>query len=231
MPNQIKFDLSFCPEMYWDTQVCFLANVTGTIRRQLLELAIADENAPDAVFEVFSDKQKAAKVLPLLGYTGPSVRSGEDLPPVQSNETEIARVWTPTTVHAEVTSVRARSDGTSIFYMVVDEYWTEGYSYRISPESSTKPLTMEQLIQLIDTADLYFDDERAGKKGLVLPLWEQAFESECRRGLCADSADSVRSFVAVQSYFYPQLAAWYSRRFDQWASGKLWPTKEAKVKR
>jgi hypothetical protein len=186
------------------------------------------------VFEVLSDmsdKQKAAKVLPLLGYSGPSVRSGEDLPPVQPNETEIARVWTPTTVHAEVTSVRARSDGRSIFYMVVDEYWTEGNSYRISPESSTKPLTMEQLIQLIDTADWYFDDEPAGKKGLVLPLWEQAFESECRRGLCADSADSVRSFVAVQSYFYPQLAAWYSRRYDQWASGKLWPTKEAKLKR
>lgn len=218
MPNQ-KFDLSFCPEMYWDAQVCFLANVTGTIRRRLLELAIADENAPAAVFEIYSDKDKAWQILPALGFQYPAARSGEDLKPLRPNETEIARVWTPGTIHAEVTSVRALRNRNRILYSVTDEYWDSGSDYRIRRKSSSRPLTMGELINLMDTAEWGERDQCADGKGLVLPWWEQAWESQ-------PDVDYVRQYVAVQSYFYPQLKDWYLAEFENWAATRVWPYSE-----
>jgi hypothetical protein len=57
-----------------------------------------------------------------LSGIDPSLRGGEDLPGYLVDEVEIARVEAPTTVHAEVTSVRCRRVGKRLVYRVVDDY-------------------------------------------------------------------------------------------------------------
>ena len=83
------------------------------------------------------------------------VGSGEDLPDLMPGEVEIARIRYPLNVHQEAVSVRARADGDVIRYRVVDEY---GYDIKIKPDASRLPLTLAELIALLDSATGDYDE-------------------------------------------------------------------------
>jgi len=85
----------------------------------------------------------------------PHLRSGADLPALRTTEVEIACLRLAATIHEEVTSIRARRVGNRIAYRVVDEVLTpEGYTLEIMPRSSRQPITLGQLISLIDNAKI-----------------------------------------------------------------------------
>ena len=77
---------------------------------------------------------------------GPQARGGEDLPDVNQNEVEIAKMVLFTTVHGEVVSLRASQAkvGNLVSISLVDEYEQDIY---IPHEECEVALTPEQVIE------------------------------------------------------------------------------------
>lgn len=102
--------------------------------------------------------------------------------------------------------MRARKDGNLIRLQIVDEYETE---YSFEPTTSDRPLSLGELIDLIDSAT----HEDAVSTGLVKDiamLWLNGV---------VDNAD-IRDGIKMTSAFYPQLQAYYERRLDSWIAEK-----------
>lgn len=104
-----------------------------------------------------------------------------------------------------------------IHYQVVDNY-PHLWSYRCTPESSDRPLSLGELIQLIDTAELVGDsDGGVDSRGLVFDVLDRnAEESGCREDL-----KELRSFIRVTSPFYDELEVWYAIACDEWYATRL----------
>ena len=75
---------------------------------------------------------------------------GEYLPPLRKGEVEIARI-SLASVTADQISVRARRSRGRIRYRVVDEYM-ETSTYVCHPASSVSPLSLGELIALMESA-------------------------------------------------------------------------------
>ena len=143
-PAASAFDLAFRPASYF-ADVAAWHNVTGTLRRDLLRQG--DPAALLAYEPELLDDESPGAFRDFLGAIRPELRSGEDPPGYLPGEVEIARLRYTRTVHQEVTAVRARPDGDGIAYRVVDEYLTE---YNCDPDWSAAPLTLGELIDLVD---------------------------------------------------------------------------------
>ena len=79
----------------------------------------------------------------------PLLDPGQDfLPEREGGEVEIACVLLAS-VTADVITIRARRRGNRIVYRIVDEYET---CFRFKPKTSTQPLSLGELIALIDGA-------------------------------------------------------------------------------
>ncbi len=99
------------------------------------------------------------------------------------------RIHTPLTVHAEITSIRGRRNGGRIRYRVADEYESK---YAIRPQTSKLPLTMGEVIRLINTAD-----NGHCPNGLIIEFREDHIAYEFIE-------DYLRDSVVVESDYYPQ---------------------------
>jgi hypothetical protein len=140
------------------------------------------------------------------GAIHPLLMGGEYLPDLNCEEVEIARI-TLASVTGDQISIRAtRLDGT-ICYSVVDEYETE---YALPASQSAEPLTMAELVALIDGTE-HPDDSSCG--GLVKSHWN-FMDSEG-----ASAGEAIR-FVQVESGFYPGLSAHYAREARKWSRGR-----------
>lgn len=126
---------------------------------------------------------------------------GEYLPKFKKGEVEIACVQLHSTT-GDVISVRARQAGKKIAYRIVDEYQAE---FTITPQKSDLPLTLRELIALLDTADA------GGTKG---------FTNSCRDWFLEEDEEAdleeLAGFVTVSSEFYPQLRRWYEKEAQEW---------------
>jgi hypothetical protein len=116
---------------------------------------------------------------------------------------------------ADVTNVRARLVGRKrprIGYRVIDEYRSE---FVFKPSSSTKPLTLGQLIDSLDSL------EQSGGNLDTDAVWLRhgwvLCSNEANRA-CSDTGDSVpyRDFTSISSEFFPDLARHYGRLIDRW---------------
>jgi hypothetical protein len=145
----------------------------------------------------------------------PHLKSGGDLPAMRASEVEIARLRLAETIHEEVTSIRATRVENRITYRILEEELTpEGYTFEIKPRSSRQPLTLGQLISLIDNAKIHDPDGNVENTGLVLPHWEYEFNEQ------QSEIESISACIAISSVFYKQLAAYYGQVFTEWASSK-----------
>ena len=105
-------------------------------------------------------------------------------------------------------SVRARPLGANrIVYRVVDEY-PEYWQLVCSPESSSRPLSLRELIELLESGDREPD-------GLV-----GGFLLGYNNGCLEDDRPCYRSFTSIWSPIYEQLAEHCERVFDDWAAGR-----------
>ena len=126
---------------------------------------------------------------------------GEYLPDHEPGEVEIARL-TMASVTQDVYSVRARREGGLIHYRIVDEYAME---WSWSPESSEYPLTMRELAELIDNAELY---------GEGPPDFTDTFQDgQLNQGM---EPEQAARWVTVTSEFYPELHGFYEDKADAW---------------
>ena len=184
-----NIDYQFRPKSYWEFSnplEAILATIKGTERRRMIRAfweAGKIEDVPDeALQESLSDQDRAQ-----WGRLHPSFMGGEYLPNLEPDQIEIARIELKSTM-ADTISVRARKDGTAICYSIIDEYESE---FRITPQQTLEPLTLWQLICLIDSAT----DQDSNGIAVV----------ERNREFGDDFAQVVSSFYPDVSRHYEQL--------------------------
>jgi len=223
-PFDSEFDFSFRPDSYWPqtpTEETVLAGIKGTARRDVARRALEGEElvrlGDDALYEgamefVLQEELSEAE-RQSWGSIHPAMMGGEYLPGMEPQEVEIARVDLQSTT-ADAIQIRARPDKDGIHYRVVDEYEADGSRYELEHPTSERPLSLGQLIDLIDTARqpegsyLHSGDDRYDI-GLV----------DSVRDMNADNGsdlETMRYFVSVSSAFYPTLTDYYEKRADAW---------------
>lgn len=166
-----------------------LRQIKGNVRRAMVIAAI-EQDGFDTIPDRWLAHDLSADLKNQLGMQQPNYRGGEDLPDLFEGEVEIARVSLVNSVHGEVTSLRARSngDGTSILLRIVDEYCESSdyefvleqdrYSASLTAEgvlevfSKSEPCACESSCELRFSSDFYPGlDELANKLG-VKKVWE-----------------------------------------------------------
>lgn len=209
-----QFNFEFRPRTYWHAQ-SIASFVHGTARRKLIQRATEAGLVDRLPAEVFVPNDRT------IGRMHPSLMGGEYLPPLREREVNIAFITTKTTT-CDAIAVRARLlAGNKIGYRVVNEYSESGDFY-CNPEESSQPLSMRELISLIDHCT-HEDDEtfESGEGGLVRCFWDDEEVSS--------NVDERINFVQVESEFYPELNAYYRREArvswrEQWLkTGLPWP--------
>lgn len=202
------FDLDFRPRSYFwplGLREHLLATIKGTLRRELLaKLDYGRAVDDDAVAAILARASLSEPLRRALGRIHPALMSGEYLPDLRRGEIEIARISVGS-VMGDVTSVRARRTKKGIALRLDDENETE---FEIRPRWRREPLTMLELIRLIENAkpqsptlDVLKMNREGGSE------WEELY-----------------GFVEVSSPFYPRLGEWYERYLDLWLdsrSGRL----------
>lgn len=203
-------DLEFRPASYMADAgpvEAILQQIAGEERRRLVrEKLTRPPGADDAdVAEWLLQDRLSHAERALLGQLHPRFMGGEYLPERGGTEVEIARVSLQSST-GDVYSLCARRVGSRWHYRVYDEY--EG-TFQCAPATSRRPLTLRQLIHLLDTVEGNEIDTRG--QGLVCcwPAWQQENGESPREAI---------EFVSVSSEVYPTLEAYYEARLEAWAA-------------
>src|SRR6266508_771309 len=202
-----QFRLDFSPSTYWPESSgtrAAVAKIKGTARRAavLRSLVEGSPSPPDALLTPSLPEEVRAQ----LGALHPAFMGGEYLPEFEPDEVEIARVDLAS-VTADVIAVLARRAGTEITYRVVDEYETD---YVCAPERSREPLTLGELVGLLDQTA----QPDAHPAGAAYGLIEGQWEWHLRAG--NEAPEHAAKFVSVSSAYYPALSEYYAARADEW---------------
>lgn len=208
-PDEVEsfgFDLAWRPLSYFEDLTLeqkLGSKIKGQLRGKKVIRDIRDQPVDPQLMksELTSDlKDRHGKIHPIM-------MGGEYLPDLKESEVEICRIVLESTT-MDVTSIRAKKKKDRIIYRVEDEYENE---YRLIHKSSSKPLTMKQLINNIDKCGEYNEgnlNEDFGI-GLVLPSINYMSGEDY-------SDEEVISFVKVQSHFYPEIEEYYEMKKKVW---------------
>ncbi len=209
-PAQEGPDLDFRPD-YWDPADAVTAiagNIKGAIRRDAVIRALTSrpEDAPGIALipEDLRDDELDDGDRSSLGAVHPWLMGGEYLPRYLRGEVEIARIVMLSST-MDVVSIRARRRaGGRIRYRVVDEYETE---FRFRPKSTAAPLTLGEVIGLVDSIrNPDYDDVP-----YLDALRDANFDGD---------PEEAAAFAGVESLVYSQLEGVYLRRADEWADAE-----------
>jgi len=205
------FDLDFRPKSYWvfaNARQQLRAGQTRVDDEELLQLCndvVSEEEIAGGEMSVSAELDLMTAFLGRLNH-----------PPREGDAVEIAHIqmFNPNCDYISVVAIW--QDG-RIHYQVVDPY-PHYWSYRCIPESSERPLTLGELIELIDTAELVGNSSgEAESRGLVFGVLEQNLD-----GL----VDELRSFIRVSSAFYDDLEVWYALACSEWCREHSWEEEE-----
>jgi hypothetical protein len=207
-------NLDVRPTSYWsssDDPRARIHRVKGEDRRTSAEALLRDGEAQELASPEF-DESLSEDAREFRGSIHPSLMSGEYLPDFEGDEVEIARV-TLASVMGDVISIRARRLGALIHYRIVDEYEDEGSVYHCEPSDSEHPLTMRELIELMDNAhgEGMYPDYGIG----LTTVWRNFHADN------GSSPDEMVRFVRVSSEFYPDLDRYYEAEAAAWLQNRL----------
>lgn len=219
VPPVTGIDLDFRPASYWqadDATSAIVQNIKGQLRRDMARDFLGG-TAPEELGEI--ESELLADTLPdatrrSLGGFGPMWLGGEYLPDYALGEVEIARIVLQSST-LDVYSIRARRRGKGgrLYYRVVDEYESE---WSIARRSSTRPLTLRELVQLIDSAE-----NECGNDGYPM------VENIVRYQLEGDgNAEHAVRFVTLESTVYPMIGQYYRTRLLAWAQAWVADSRE-----
>ena len=216
----LSIDLNFRPGAYFGTSQELLANVFGDERKEAIRVELAAGKGTEIPAPLFASELAEPGLRNALGLMHPQWMGGEYLPPLLEGELEIARVRLDSTT-GDVISIRAHPNADGIHYRVVDEYMDmEDHTFKVSPVVSTVPLTMGELVALIDSADdgSGYDKEQ-GAFGLVAPHWIDIWYDTW-------DFEATRLFTRVRSEFYPKLEDYYDLACAAWCAAQRDPDDE-----
>jgi hypothetical protein len=126
-----------------------IRRIKGNFRREFVMRGILG-NGLASVPPAWLEHDLSMFLKDFLTSTHPTARGGEDLPDLEAGEVEIARLSLTNSVHAEVTSLRARNDGKEIALRMVDEYAT---AIELPFDRMPKPLGDEEVFNLFKDAE------------------------------------------------------------------------------
>jgi hypothetical protein len=95
------------------------------------------------------------------------------------------------------------------------DFYGESMNYDLSRKSSVRPLTLGQLIDLMQTSKCIEEEEEHSRHGVIENHWERRSEEYYPDLEAAVSEPSIRSS------HYPELAAWYEERGRQWCIERI----------
>jgi hypothetical protein len=202
IPAVPGIDLSFRPRTYFGPvplETHLLSRVAGQERREALrrELAVGNLDLPPELIACLLDEEARTAI----GRIHPAFMGGEYLPPPLDDEVDIARVLLDS-VTADQISIRAQLVAGDIAYRIVDEYADLSPEYVGRPDRSDEPLTLGELIAMVDGA----------QEGGGVAMSALIYNVQCG----GDAPYRLRNFVRVGSEFYPQLGAYYEARIEAW---------------
>jgi hypothetical protein len=206
MTHNSSFDLKYRPDTYWpgsETREQRLSHIHGKARRDITRRALEEGGiealnviGAEVAAETLSDDDRQA-----WGSIHPSLMGGEYLPGYEESDVEIARISLES-VTADQISVLASGESGDIHYRVVDEYEEE---YHLPITRSIEPLTLGELIRLLDETRNPFNDAGGG---LVRNHW-------LRNQDYIDPEEAV-DFVSITSAFYPDLTEYFENEAACW---------------
>jgi hypothetical protein len=201
-----EFNLDYRPPFYFgpqDLKDFYNSRILGQIRRNIVSETIDKSN----VSASFRENSLDQNLRDALGQIHPSMMGGEYLPQYLRSEIELCRVILNSTT-MDVTSLRVRKQKHRYAYRIVDEYSNK---FIITKKTSTKPLSMREITQILDTSReiLYDTGEEMEYVGLIKPVIEYMKQDGCKK---EESID----FVTVESTFYPELFAYYEQQKEIW---------------
>jgi hypothetical protein len=212
MPDPKKYLMDDRPESYWDCSKEGFTNIKGEIRRRALGSALASGQFGSLPGSLLSDELSHEERFKMAAMH-PSFMGGEFLPAYLAGELEIARVSLESVTY-DVISVRAQKlDDGQISYRVVDEYESP---FICRPGTSAEPLTMSELISLIDSVEGHnagFGDAR----GLTDSYRDYNYDVD----KSLQHLNVLVHFVRVSSMYYPELESWYEAEAQEWYSIQL----------
>lgn len=205
------FDYGFRPASYFDhldPNTVILASILGEERRRDVEQRLASGDFDPLVWgEWLTESQLDDSIRKLIGQAHPRFMGGEYLPALEQDEIEIARIVCAS-IMQDVTSIRARRSGKRIAYRVVDEH--EG-KFTVARKWSARPLTLGELIDLIDHSDQEGDEKASG---LVFSILAWNLDAN-------DNPEDLRGFTTLSSSFYPGLERYYGEVVDSYLDSLL----------
>lgn len=208
-------DYDWRPSSYWepptDALQLVLQNIKGTQRRNLIRDYWNAGRFQELEDVLLQDDLTAAQ-RDSLGRIHPAFLGGEFLPPARRGEVTIVRVDLKSTT-SDVIEVRAAPSGKRIRYRVLDEYDSQFY---FGPKSSRLPLTLGQLVDLVDKTGL--DGVPSG--GLAICYTALNCQGGC-------PPESLRSFTKISSDVYADLGSHYERVQAAWFDSRLQEFEEA----
>jgi len=182
MPDPKKYDMDFRPATYFDSADQAPQN-TGS--------------GEDTGRSMPGDEDRAAS-----GAIHRNPYGDSCLPDLDEAEVEIARVVLESATF-EIISVRARLQGAEIHYSVVDEH-EDPHHYSCELKISDQPLTMGELIELIETTD-----SNLGHSGVVFGFLNLEYK-------LGENMGRLRRRATVSSSLYPGLCIWYEDAIEEW---------------
>ena len=202
----MKFDLNFRPTSYFDDLTLeqkLKSKITGQLRSEIVVRNIRQGSVPSEFLRSALDENLKAT----QGRIHPSMMGGEYLPKLYPNEVELCRVVLKSTT-MDVESFRVRKQKYRFVYRIVDEYSNQ---FILKQTTSTEPLSMGRVIEILDTAQMIFYDtgEREDEVGLIKP--HIVYYKEL-----GENREEVVDFVTVQSPFYPDLEKYYESQKELW---------------
>jgi hypothetical protein len=158
-----KFNLDYRPGFYFgpqDLKRYYKSRILGQIRGKMVSDEIDSGDCPPELMQSSLNRQLKTSI----GLMHPQMMGGEFLPDLYPKEVELCRVVLDSTT-MDVFSLRVRKQKYRYVYRIVDEY---SEHYILSRKTSTRPLTMRQIIEVLDTCRCV-NNEDIVCSGLICP--------------------------------------------------------------
>lgn len=217
----------YTPQRYGDFEnpvQAILNGIKGELRREMAQDFIgAGDLDPDELQArlgtidpaILGESIDPSFTRNLTAIHGPQWMGGETLPDLKAGELEIARVVV-NSVLLDVYSLRARHHDGQYHISLVDD---NGGRYSVLPETWPTPLSLKQVIAILETAEMCefmgrpttpreADDPYLGL-GRVEGYWYQQW-------LAGDPLEDCTDFALVTSEVYPELVDWFWYRGCRW---------------
>ena len=118
----------------------------------------------------------------------------------------IASIALPQTVHHDIILVKVRKTSGTYRYRIVAD---DGVTYPSNPKVSDHPLSLAELVAMIDGASgAGYDDQPVGLTSV--------FRDENLENSPDDGPGAFLDFVVVTSKYYPELERWYKDEAKEW---------------